>query len=97
MTAILLAASLAAVSFTFSHALSSVYDESVWTRQWHSFKIPFPAKHVLHSVDVHASEGISSQTGPYDVAFYAADGEAGGYSGGCPSQSIVAFGQAGQC
>ena len=60
-------------------AVSPVYDETAWTRQQHSFKLPFPAQLLLPKGPKENGFGLNSQTGPYDVAAYrrAAEGETG--------------------
>lgn len=53
-----------------AQALSRVYDETAWTRQAFSSKLPFPARLVLLSGNNDAGQSISSQTGPYDTSLY---------------------------
>lgn len=48
------------------------YDETVWTRQWDDFQLPFPAQLVLTPHE-HPGFGLSSQTGPYDPTLYSKD------------------------
>ncbi|KAK9811107.1 hypothetical protein WJX73_003286 [Symbiochloris irregularis] len=57
----------------------AAYDESVWTRQWQSFQLRFPAHLVLPSEPGRTGFALSSLSGPYDPELYGvpADDESG--------------------
>ena len=48
----------------------AIYDETVWTRQWQSFREPFPAHLVLPTAENIEGFQLNSRTGPYDLSAY---------------------------
>ena len=58
--------------------VTPVYDETAWTRQSYSFKLPFPAQLVISASASGKGHSLSSQTGPYDTTQYSTDTEGEG-------------------
>ena len=56
-------------------AFPVLYDETVWTRQWQSLQLRFPA-HLLQQQQSPPGFALSSLTGPYDPDTYKRTAEA---------------------